>query len=46
MMVEQWNISFWNSGRYDGGTVEERLWNSRTSDGKIVEHIMVEQWNM
>ena len=25
--------------------MEERLWNSRTSDGKIVEHIMVEQWN-
>ena len=26
--------------------MEERLWNSRTSDGKIVEYIMVEQWNM
>ena len=46
MMVEQWNISWWNSGRYDGGTVEERLWNSRTSNGGTVEHMMVKQSNM
>ena len=40
-MVEQWNR--------DGGSVEQRWWNSGTSDGGTVDHLMVEQstekWN-
>ena len=41
-MVEQWKILWWNNY---GGTVEQRSWNSRTSDGGKVEHLMVEQLN-
>ena len=37
-MVEQWDR--------DAGTVEHRMWNSRSSYGGRVEHMMVEQWNM
>ena len=35
-MVVQWNR--------DGETVEQTIWNSRSSDGGRVEHLMVEQW--
>ena len=42
-MVEQ--------GNSNGGTVEQRWWNSGpadggTSDGGTVEHVIVEQWNI
>ena len=26
--------------------VEQRQWNSQTSDGGTVEHLTVEQWNL
>jgi len=42
-MVEQLNISWWNSGRSEGGTVEYLMVDSKTSDGGTVEHLMVEQ---
>ena len=35
-----------NGGPCDGGTVEQRWWNSGTSDGGTVEHLMEEQWNI
>ena len=34
-----------HSGTFDGGTVELRWWNSRTSDVGTVDHLMVKQWN-
>ena len=34
-MMEKWN-------KHDG-KVEQAWWNSRTSDGGTVEHLMVEQ---
>ena len=43
VMVEQWNIRWWNSRTSDGGTVRQRWENSRTSDGATVEHLMVGQ---
>ena len=46
LMVEQWIISWWNSGRYDVRTVEQRWWNSGTSYGGTVEPLMVEQWKL
>ena len=36
-MVEQWNR--------DGGTVEQRWWNSKISDGVAGDYMMVEQLN-
>ena len=36
-MVEQCNR--------DGGSVEQRWWNSGISDGGTVEHVTVEKWN-
>ena len=45
LMVEQGNISWWSSGRYDVRTVKQRWWNSDTFDGGTVEHLMVEQRN-
>ena len=30
----------------DGGSVEQRWWNSGTFDGGTVEHLMVEQWDI
>ena len=41
-MVEQW-IN--HAGRAEHLMVQQRLWNSRTSDGATVEHLMVERWN-
>ena len=46
LMVEQWNMPWWNSRTSDGGTVKQSWWNSRTSDGGTVEHLMVEQSNI
>ena len=33
LMVEQWNICWWNSRRSDDGTVEQSWWKSRTYVG-------------
>ena len=51
MIVEQWNILWWNSERYDVRTVEQRWWNSGTSDGGTVEQrwwnsvtVVVKKW--
>ena len=46
LMVEESNISCWNSGTSDDGTVEQSWWNSRTSDGQTVDHVTVEQWKI
>ena len=42
LMVEQWNILWWNSGRYDVRTVEKGWWNSGTSDEGTVKDIKFE----
>ena len=39
VMVEQLNISWWNSGAEMG----QKWWNGGTSNGGMVEHLMVEQ---
>ena len=34
----------WNSGTYDGGTGEQKWWNSNR-DGRTVDQLTVEQLN-
>ena len=44
-MVEQWNILWWNSETFDGGTVEDMMLKQWNRDGGTVEHLMVKQRN-
>ena len=51
VMVEHWNIWWWNSRSSYGGTVEQRWFNTRTVEhwnrgGGTVKHLIVEQSNV
>ena len=44
-MMEQWNRGGGTVKR-DGGTVEQRTFNIRSSGDGTVEYLMVEEWNI
>ena len=45
LMVKQVEHLVVKQSNRDGGSVEQRGWNRKISDGGKVEHLMVEQWN-
>ena len=46
LIMEQQNISWWNSVIPDGGTVKHLVVEQWNRDGGRGKHVMVEQWNI